>query len=151
MIDGVRIRRLPRFVDERGWLTVILRDDDDDFIKFGQAYLTTCNPGIVKAWHAHKRQWDNFCMVCGTAKVGLYDNREGSPTLGQTQAVILSDLEPTLLQIPPMIWHGFTPVGNERIYLLNIPTEHYNAEDPDELRRDPFDPEIPFDWTIRSG
>jgi dTDP-4-dehydrorhamnose 3,5-epimerase len=151
MIDGVKIKRLPRIIDERGWLAVILRDDDEDFIKFGQVYLTTCNPGVVKAWHAHRKQCDNFCVLRGTAKVGLYDDREGSPTFGQTQAVIMCDLEPALLQIPPMVWHGFTPVSNETVYLLNIPTEHYDAENPDEMRRDPFDPEIPFDWTARSG
>jgi len=30
--------------------------------------------------------------------------------------------------------------------VLNLPTEVYHHDDPDELRRDPFDPEIPFVW-----
>ena len=33
---------------------------------------------------------------------------------------------------------------NRRV--LNIPTEPYNASQPDELRREPFDPAIPFTW-----
>jgi hypothetical protein len=35
--------------------------------------------------------------------------------------------------------------------VLNVPTEHYNADDPDELRRDLDDPEIDFDWFPKGG
>jgi dTDP-4-dehydrorhamnose 3,5-epimerase len=34
----------------------ILRRDDPIFQKFGQVYMTTNYPGVVKAWHYHKKQ-----------------------------------------------------------------------------------------------
>ena len=151
MIDGVVTKQLRPIADERGYLMEILRDDDELFSKFGQVYITTCYPGIVKAWHAHQRQYDHLCCLQGTAKLGLYDDREDSPTRGQTQAIMLGMLNPLLVHIPPLVWHGFTPVGGEMILMLNIPTEHYVADDPDELRRDPFDPDIPFEWHTRGG
>jgi dTDP-4-dehydrorhamnose 3,5-epimerase len=60
-------------------------------------------------------------------------------------------VRPVLVKIPPLIWHGFTAVGGETGMILNVPTEHYNYSAPDELRRDPFDPHIPFDWLTRGG
>ena len=151
MIEGVVIKPLRIIPDDRGYLMEILRDDDEIFAGFGQAYITTCCPGIVKAWHAHRHQVDNICCLQGTAKLGLFDDREDSPTRGQTQSIILGQVNPVLVQIPPLVWHGFTPVGPETILMLNIPTEHYVYDDPDELRRDAFDPDISFQWHTQGG
>jgi dTDP-4-dehydrorhamnose 3,5-epimerase len=149
-IAGVKIKQLRRIEDDRGWLMEILRDDDPEFLGFGQAYLTTCYPGIVKAWHAHRKQTDNFCLLRGAAKIGLFDGRPDSPTHRQTDTVILSERTPLLLQIPPLVWHGQMALGSEVSYLLNIPTEHYNREGPDELRADPFDNDFGYDWKPKS-
>ena len=80
MIKDVKIKNLKVIPDERGRLMEMLRSDDDLFIKFGQAYLTTVYPGVVKGWHYHKKQIDNFVVVRGMMKVVLYDNRKASIT-----------------------------------------------------------------------
>ncbi|MBC7289211.1 MAG: dTDP-4-dehydrorhamnose 3,5-epimerase family protein, partial [Armatimonadetes bacterium] len=77
--------------------------------------------------------------------------RADSPTRGQVQALVIGELNPVLVQIPPFVWHGFAAIGNQPAVMLNIPTEHYNYEAPDELRRPPFDPEIPFEWFTKGG
>ena len=135
MIDGVKKIPITRHSDDRGYLSEILRSDDPHFKKFGQVYLTTCRKGVVKAWHAHRVQTDNFFVIKGTAKIGLYDDREGSPTRGQYQVVVLGEEgDNCLLVIPPLLWHGQMALS-EMSYLINIPSEPYNRENPDELRR----------------
>ena len=129
----------------------ILRDDDPEFRRFGQVYVSTCYPGVVKAWHAHQRQTDFFCVVKGNAKIGLWDRREGSPTAGQTMSVVIGDHNPCLVVIPPGVWHGQMAVGTEMAVLLNVPTEHYSREEPDELRADPFTAEAGFEWRVEGG
>lgn len=151
MIEGIKIKKLTRHIDERGYLQEILRDDDEIYHKFGQVYLTVCNPNVIKAWHCHVKQIDNFCCIKGTAKIGLYDGRENSPTYKKTQTIILSELEPKVLQIPPGVWHGFTPVTQEPVYIINIPTEHYDYKNPDELRCDVYNNDFGYDWGIKSG
>ncbi|MFQ5809660.1 MAG: dTDP-4-dehydrorhamnose 3,5-epimerase family protein [Armatimonadota bacterium] len=151
MIDGVKMKSLTRHVDDRGYVMEILRRDDPEFVQFGQAYISTCRPGIVKAWHAHRLQTDNFCVVKGDARIGLYDDREGSPTRGETMDVVIGEGNPMLISIPPLVWHGQACVGAEPSILLNIPTEPYNHDDPDELRRDARDPDIEFDWGPESN
>ena len=84
MIDGVRVTPLKPIPDERGRLMEIFRSDEPDFERFGQVYLTTAYPGVVKAWHYHAKQTDNFVCVQGMMKVALYDAREDSPTKGET-------------------------------------------------------------------
>ena len=152
LIFGVKSKKLKLIPDERGWLMEILRSDDGEYFeKFGQVYVTACYPGVYKAWHYHKGQSDHFCCIRGMARVVLYDNREGSPTRGKLNEFHVGELNPTLLKIPPMVLHGFTAEGHEPAFIVNIPTEVYNHDRPDELRL-PYDsPEIPYDWKVKHG
>ncbi len=84
MIEGVEIKQLKVYNDERGRLAELLRADDKIFVKFGQVYMTTAYPGVVKGWHYHKKQYDYFSCVKGMIKLVLYDPRENSKTKGET-------------------------------------------------------------------
>lgn len=70
MIEGVKIKRLKVIPDARGRLMEILRSDDELFVKFGQVYMTAAYPGVVKGWHYHKKQTDNFAVIKGMMKSG---------------------------------------------------------------------------------
>jgi len=137
MIDGVRIKRLTMIPDERGRLMEILRRDDDLFERFGQAYITTAYPGVVKAWHYHKRQTDYMAPIVGMFKVVLYDARETSPTHGAIEEIFAGEYAPALIVVPPNVYHGFKNIGQEEGIVLNLPTEPYNADHPDEFRLPP--------------
>lgn len=151
MIDGVKIKDLKVIPDERGRLMEILRSDDELFIKFGQAYLTTAYPGVTKAWHYHKIQTDNFAVIKGMMKLVLYDSREDSPTHGEVNEFFLGEHNPKLLQIPPYVYHGFKCISEEEALVINIPTEVYKYKRPDEYRLDPHTVEIPYDWARKDG
>lgn len=140
----MRVQRL--IPDDRGFLMEILRSDWPEFHRFGQAYVTVCLPGIVKAWHYHTRQWDNFSCVHGTAKVVLCDPREDSTTRGQINEFYIGPLNPRLIVIPPLIYHGFTAVGTAPALIINIPTELYDYQAPDEHRLPFDDPSVPYSW-----
>ena len=102
MIDGVMVKKLKVISDERGRLMEILRADDEMFAGFGQVYMTTAYPGVVKGWHYHKRQSDNMAVVRGMMKIVLYDGREDSPTLGEVNEFFAGVHNPILVHIPPL-------------------------------------------------
>ncbi len=129
----------------------MLRSDDDIFIKFGQVYVTSVYPGVVKGWHYHKIQTDNFVVVRGMIKLVLYDNRQDSPTHGEINELFIGDKNRQLVQIPTNILHGFKGVGTEEALVINIPTEPYNPDNPDEYRIDPHQNDIPYDWNKKDG
>jgi dTDP-4-dehydrorhamnose 3,5-epimerase len=146
MIDGVKIKKLKVIPDERGRLMEILRRDDDLFRSFGQVYVTTTYPGVVKAWHRHRKQTDNIACVAGMIKVALYDGRENSPTGGEVNEFYLGVHSPALLQVPPGVYHGWMCVSPEEAVIVNVPTEAYDYGAPDEDRLDPRGNVIPYDW-----
>jgi len=146
MIDGVHVKKLKFIKDERGKLMEVIRKDDPFYSKFGQAYVTTVKPGVVKAWHYHKIQDDNIALVRGKVRLGLYDAREGSKTYGEVMELFADEENPLLVHIPAGVYHGFKGVGDQETMVMNVPTEPYNHENPDEYRLDPFDNDIAFDW-----
>ncbi len=150
-IDGVHVKPLKVIPDQRGRLMEIFRCDDELFERFGQVYMTTAYPGVVKAWHYHEHQTDNWAVVQGMALVGLYDQREGSPTRGHVNAFHAGVHNPIFIQIPPGVMHGFKCISQEEAIVVNVPTLPYNREQPDELRAPADDPSIPFDWARRDG
>ncbi|MHB9131935.1 MAG: dTDP-4-dehydrorhamnose 3,5-epimerase family protein [Armatimonadota bacterium] len=151
MIAGVVVKPLRVIPDERGHLMEILRRDDPFFTEFGQTYLTTTYPDVVKAWHCHRRQDDNVCCVKGMIKLALYDGRDGSPTRGEVQQLYLGDDAPTLVHIPHGVWHGWKGIGTAEAFIINCPTEQYNYAAPDEERRPWDDRAIPYDWSLKNG
>ena len=146
MIDGVRVKKLKVIPDERGRLMEILRSDEDAFKKFGQVYMTTAKPGVVKAWHYHRLQDDNFTCVHGKIRLALYDARKSSPTYKEVNDFTLSLDEPILVTIPKEVYHGFKGVSDCEAIVVNVPTMAYNREKPDEFRLDAYENDIPYDW-----
>lgn len=152
MIKGVKFKRLKLISDERGRLMEMLRSDDKDFFtKFGQLYATTVYPGVVKGWHYHKKQTDNFIVMKGMVKVVLYDFRKGSPTYRQINEFFMGEHNFSILQIPPLVYHGFKGIGTEEAIVICCPTEVYDYKNPDEFRIPPHSKKVPYNWALKEG
>lgn len=151
MIEGVATKRLKVVPDERGRVMEMLRADDEMFQEFGQVYMTTAHPQVVKAWHMHKKQTDYLTAVCGMAKVALYDDREDSPTRGEVDEFFTGEHNPLLIRIPPGVYHGYKCISDQEVIIINCPTEVYDHENPDEYRLPPHDNDIPYDWQRKDG
>jgi len=147
MIEGVYVRPLQRIPDERGMIMHMLRADDPHFQQFGEIYFSTVYPGVIKGWHIHTRMTLNYAVVHGMIKLVLYDDRVDSPTRGEIQELFLGQGNYCLVTIPPMIWNGFKGIGTTIAIVANCATVPH---DPEEIKRkDPFDPSIPYDWTLK--
>jgi len=110
-IFGVETFFPPQFEDERGRVQRMCRIDDPHIEPrgMGEIYFSTVYPGAVKAWHLHKEMWLRYACVYGMVVVGLYDDRENSPTRGNSMIChldMIGDLY-TVLCIPPLVWNGF--------------------------------------------
>ena len=151
LIQGVKTKKLRLIPDERGWLMEVLRSDDSEFFgKFGQVYVSATYPSVVKAWHYHKQQIDNFACITGMVKLVLIDTRDESPTKNVVNEFFLGAQNPTLVQVPNLVYHGWKCISTEVSTVVNVPTELYRYEDPDEYRLAPHDT-LPYDWVRKDG
>lgn len=151
MIESVIVKELKLIPDERGRVMEILRRDDDMFVQFGQVYITTTYPRVVKAWHFHKRQDDFIACIKGMLKLVLFDDRKDSPTKGELNEFFIGDYNPILIKVPKMVYHGWKCISEEEAIVVNAPTEPYNHKDPDEFRLHPHINSIPYRWDRKDG
>lgn len=146
LINGVVVTELKLLVNERGRLLELQRCDDPNFPGFGQVYMTQSFNGVVKAWYRHKLQIDQIAAIIGLVKLVLYDDRENSTTKGCMQEVMMGELIPRLVVVPPMVWHGFKAVGDTSAFLLHLNNRPYDFGLPDEDRIAIDDNRVPYVW-----
>ena len=148
-IAGVKVVPLRRIPDERGTIFHMLRESDPHFQRFGEIYFSTVYPGVVKGWHLHTEMTLNYAVPVGMVKLVCFDDRPGSPTHGVLQEVHVGELNYALVTIPPLVWNGFKGEGTVPALVANCATVPHR---PDEIeRKDPFTPEIPYDWALKHG
>ena len=143
-MEGVEIRKLGMFEDQRGWLAEILRDDESDYRPV-MSYLSMTQPGLVRGPHEHVEQTDYFCFI-GKFRLYLWDNRQGSSTYQQHE-FIDTDGTPTVAIVPPGVVHAYKNIAGEEGLVINMPDMLYKGEgkkEPvDEVRHED-DPSSPF-------
>lgn len=159
-ITGVKIKKLKVWRDtpdleqknvKLGIFMEVLRDDDKLLKKFGQSNFTIAEEGTIKAFHSHKYQDDLWFLATGRAAIVLYDGRKNSPTFGKTEAIYGGADDYKLVLIPVGVVHGYKVISKEPVLLFYHVTRAYNRTKPDELRFDPYDKRINFDWNKLSG
>ena len=156
-IDGVFVQNLSWFSDQRGSLSVLLRRDQDQLLggEFGQVYVTTVQPQVVKAWHRHQQQFDRMVGLSGQTLLVLMDGREESPTFGAVVEHVLGEKQHSLVLIPPGVWHGLKCLSSDESMVLNVPTLAYDISEPDEQRAAAHaapGPGLPaYSWERRDG
>lgn len=135
MLEGIVVRQLKRFPDERGSFTEILRTDWKDLLgedTLAQANLSMTYPAMVRAWHKHERgQIDYFVAVKGALKICAYDD-----VTEELDEVISTGENIQIARIPGHYWHGFKVVGVDPALHVYFVNRLYDYGKPDEKRRD---------------
>ena len=162
-LAGVKIHRLTRHVDDRGFLQEIYRARADhpgseglaEFFRdvaVAQINFTIVNAeNHVKGLHYHLKQQDVwFCPHPSKAKFVLFDVRKDSPTFGGTQVVVAGDGHDVLVRIPEGVAHGYRPLSNP-CALFYIVTRTFDAKDPDEWRIAWDHPAVKDLWDVPNG
>lgn len=151
MIEGVKVKKLVKHCDDRGFFAELVRDDEPELLsKFGQASWSMSYPGVIKAFHYHEKQDDLWFFPSGNAQIVLYDLREDSPTKGETDVYYMGEENPIMLLIPKGVAHGYRVLGERPATIIYFTTESYNRENPDEKRINWDDPLIGFEWKTKN-
>jgi dTDP-4-dehydrorhamnose 3,5-epimerase len=108
-----------------------------------QANLSISHPNVLRGLHFHRKQADYWCVIQGTAFVGLYDLRSGSSTEGKKAEIrIVAEEQRHGLYIPKGVAHGFYAVTTTILqYLVD---RYFTGEDEFGIGWD--DPDVGLDW-----
>ena len=148
-IEGVVVRDLRKFVDGRGWLAELFRDDEVDAeFRPAMAYVSTTLPGVRRGPHEHAEQADYFCFIGpSNFKLRLWDNRADSETFRCVMTLEVGEDNPKSVIVPRGVVHAYRNVGEREGVVINFPNRLYKGagrrEEVDEIRHED-DPETIF-------
>jgi dTDP-4-dehydrorhamnose 3,5-epimerase len=147
-IEGVVVRKLKKYFDDRGWLTELFRHDElqEEFFP-AMSYISSTNPGVARGPHEHRDQADLFCFIGpSNFKLRLWDNRKDSRSFGAVMTMVVGEDDPAAVLIPKGVVHGYQNVGEVDGIVINCPNRLYagagRKEEVDEIRHENADESI---------
>lgn len=141
-VDGVIVKDLKKYTDERGWLIEIFRQDELEKIFYPvMSYISMTNRQVARGPHEHIDQADLFGFIGpSTFKIYLWDNRKDSPTYMNRMIITAGEDEPKSILVPPGIVHAYKNIGDTLGMVTNYPNRLFmgsgKKEKVDEIRHE---------------
>jgi len=128
MIEGVIIKKLGKYEDERGWLTEIFRNDEIS-VHPVMSYVSATKPGVTRGPHEHVHQTDVFVFIGpGSVELSLWDRRETSTTNGKNMKIKVGEDNPSMIIVPPGVVHAYRCISDKDAWCVNLPDKLYKGE-----------------------
>ena len=115
IFNKIIVRPLKRIPVLGGDVLQVLKNTDDSYKNFGEAYFTFINYGAIKAWKKHLKMTLNLVVPFGNVKFIFTDD------LGEDiYEIQIGDNNYSMISVPPGIWFGFKGISNTSSIVLNI-------------------------------
>ena len=126
-IEGVVIKQIRAFSDDRGWLLECFRQDEiPEDIYPKMSYISMTKPGVARGPHEHNEQTDYFCFIgTSTFKLFIWDNRQSSATYCEEMSMFIREGNPAIVIVPPHVVHAYKNVGTKEGLVLNFANKLY--------------------------
>mgnify|MGYP001166005614 CR=1 FL=1 len=141
-IDGVILKELRQFNDDRGWLIELFRHDEITGANQPvMAYVSLTKPGVARGPHEHVSQSDYFAFIGpSTFRLYLWDNRKNSATFRKFFKIDVGENNKMTAIIPPGVVHAYKNIGSGDGIVYNAPNQLYagqgKKEPVDEIRHE---------------
>ena len=127
-IEGVRMWSVDRYLDDRGSLMELFRDDMlEPEHRPVMSYVSFTNPGIMRGPHLHHGQSDLFVFFSGEFNLMLlsfadYNNFRITPT---PEIYVVGEGNPTAVLVPPGVIHAYRNTSDRSSCVINCPNRLY--------------------------
>jgi len=155
-IQGLEIVDLKRFGDDGGSFIELGRLEKGGVhaafpgFECKQINYSEMDPGVIKAFHVHRRQTDVWFVPPGDKMLlVLVDVRAGSPTEKVVRRLVLGEGAARLVRIPPGVAHGVKNLATSRGRIVYFVDTHFDpAPEACDEGRLPWDHAGPDVWDV---
>jgi dTDP-4-dehydrorhamnose 3,5-epimerase len=117
-----------------------MKQTDQGYSGFGEAYFSWVSADVVKAWKRHTQMTMNVVVPVGTVRfVFLCANADG---IEEFRVEEIGEDRYARLTVPPGIWFGFQGLHTPQSLLLNIANIRHDPNEVDRLALT----DINYDW-----
>ena len=136
LLDRISVTPLKIMYHPKGDVLHALKNTEESFSEFGEAYFTTINGGDIKGWKKHTKMVMN--LIIPTGEVAFHFFREN-----ESVTIQAGSSNYVRVTVEPDIWMAFEGLGDQLNLILNIaslPHDPSEAENVDigtfPLKRD---------------
>ena len=129
IMSKIQLTPLKRISLESGDVLHALRQSDEAFQGFGEAYFSLIHHHAIKGWKCHTMMCMNLVVPAGDVKFVFYDQ-----SVNQFMEVIIGDSNYQRITVHPNVWFAFQGRSESPSIVLNIaniphdPTESLKKE-----------------------
>ena len=124
------VKELKKFRLDEGDVMHALKDNEDEFCGFGEAYFSTIRYNKIKGWKRHLKMTMNLIVPVGEVQFNFYDFKKNI-----LDNIIIGKENYCRITVPPKVWFGFKGLSSNTSYILNISN---TSHDPLEVERQPL-------------
>ena len=114
-----------------------LKNSDEGFMGFGEAYFSIIELNSIKAWKLHRLMTLNLVVPLGMVKFVFFD-ANGL----QYRDEIVGDSSYKRITVPPGIWFGFKGLANPMSIILNIADIEHSEDEVERKQLSEFE----YNW-----
>ncbi len=118
---------LARIATPGGDVMHAMKQSDEGFSVFGEAYFSWINAGSVKAWKRHKRMIMNIVVPVGNVRFVFFKDENSGFRIEE-----IGENNYARLTVPPGIWFGFQSLEPKSL-VMNISSILHDSEEVDRL------------------
>lgn len=107
--------------DHRGNLVELLKSKN-----FGQIFISTSLPGVIRGNHYHHTKVEKFCVIKGKANIKLRDILSN-----HIVSYVVTDENIQIVDIPPGYTHSLENIGDSELLVLFWANEMFDSDRPD--------------------
>jgi dTDP-4-dehydrorhamnose 3,5-epimerase len=132
-MEGITLTPLKIIPSADGSVMHALKNFEDSYVAFGEAYFSSVKHNVVKGWKKHQEMISNLIVPVGKIKFIFFDDRAESSTYQQFHEVELSPENYQRLTVQPGIWMAFKGEGKGLNLLLNISSIPHDPKECETL------------------
>ncbi len=132
-IEDILVTPLRRIETIGGDVLHALKEGDEGFAGFGEAYFSWIEGGAVKAWKRHTRMTMNLVVPIGEVRFVFCQSNE------QYRIEEIGVNNYARLTIPPGIWHGFKGLSKTNSLIMDVANIRHDPNEVERLQKFDFD------------
>lgn len=125
-MEGVTLTPLKIIKHSKGDIFHGIKNSDESFSKFGEAYFSTINSGKIKGWTKHERMILNLIVPIGEVLFVMYNKKHFFEAT-------LSTKNYCRLTINPGIWLAFKGIAKNSSLILNLASIEHDQNEMKKL------------------
>ena len=139
-LSDIQVMPLARISTDGGDVMHALKNNDPDYIGFGEAYFSWIEYRKVKAWKCHTEMTMNLIVPFGQVRF-VFCEKDSQSQVFRIEEI--GDYNYARLTVPPGVWFGFQGLKENSSLVLNIADIPH---DPSEVRK-LGEHEINYNWS----